>query len=252
METLTNNFDSGIGVDAPSVSYGVDDESVPASYKVVIENRSRRWVNTNSMGLPTSSGAEERVVTITGYMQEAFEMATRSLWIDLPTTALRKWSDVTSVAGFSFMGKFSSRRMWANTNPLKFNLNLVFHAETNTTKEVTQPVKELLKLTLPIKPPGGGGYAAILAPGPNPFVEGLNYAETNLNLGEVDAFTEITSLSIGNLWYFGNVIVTDVSVKYLPKYDANGSSTHAIVNIVFETFEIPTRSDIDVALTAKG
>jgi hypothetical protein len=240
--TYSKNFiNSQTDNSAGDIYCGVKDDSVPDQYKIIIETQRR----TRTIKNPKN----EKVTfsQVIGYMQKPIRFETSSNWTEF--SAVKGFTLIESAAqavGVSLQGRFSSRRSWTGTSPLKFKISLEFLAEKDIQSEVIQPVKELLKLPLPesIFSEGSfGDQVAIYAPGPVPYkvnIAGKNYEGPDL-------YREQTDITIGNQWIFSNVIVRNIVATQYPYFSRANGAVKASVDVDFETYEIFSKSDIDKA-----
>jgi hypothetical protein len=72
--------------------------------------------------------------------------------------------------GMNLTTQALTAQIWQGGAFINFQLQFVFHAETNAEKDVMQPIKDLLRLTMPKDPSGGG---ILEAPGPHVDIKKL-------------------------------------------------------------------------------
>lgn len=215
-----------------------DGDSVSDSYKVKI----------------TSLRSNERVI---GLLQDDIQLRVASQWAPIvPTNALAIGNlavQAVTAGEKSFITKASSRRSWVGTTPIVMGLTLRFEAVDNANREVVEPCRILQSLALPSEvssdPNNPDSKDINLSPpGPSPFLLDFlgKYKRSNRLLSQVvDYFSESRNgeyivIEIGGFVTFWNVIVSEVSVSVPPKFTKEGDPISATVNIVFETYEMPT------------
>lgn len=75
--------------------------------------------------------------------------------------------------GMSLTNQLMTAQVWQGSTNVQFSIPLVFQAETNATKEVIEPIRNLLRLTMPIENVDGG---LLEAPGPSWDIEKVEKA----------------------------------------------------------------------------
>lgn len=188
---------------------------------------------------------------------------------------LQLLSEKTGVAGGpkSLVTKASTRRLWVGSTPMVINLKLKFEAINDSAKDVVEPCRILQSLALPSEPgteadtanvqdraaefaskPGLTTGAELIKslpllspPGPSPFSwEGILSSRKPVNELNISSIVEGTKggdriiLQLGKFLNFDDVIVREVSTAYHIKMDMFGDPISADINIVLETYEIPT------------
>jgi len=149
----------------------------------------------------------------------------------------------------SAVTSITSRRIWKGTSPIKITLPLRFEAVRDALREVVYPCLNLKKIALPNRTPipfqiGGvsigqlidrnnlESFVTLAPPGPSPFPEIQQYGD------------QIT-IQIGTLWKFDSVIIKEVNVDFSTKYTSEGYPISADVNLIFETYEIMIKEQLD-------
>lgn len=153
----------------------------------------------------------------------------------------------------SLITKWGSRRIWSGSTPIIIGLNLRFEAVENAFKEVLEPCRVLQGLALGSETSGvgenGESELFLSPPGPSPFmgIKALEkYRRSNSTLNDlIGAFNDpqkgnFILIELGDFVTFWNVIISEVTVSYSPKFQKDGNPVSANVNIVFETYEMPT------------
>lgn len=172
----------------------------------------------------------------------------------------------------SLVTKAASRRLWVGTTPMTMSLKLKFEAINDAFKDVVEPCRILQSLALPSEPsetnvagvkgalkefrdrPGvetGGELLKSLPllspPGPSPFSwEGILSSRKPINELNIASIIEGMKggdrimLQLGKFLRFDDVIIREVQTSYHIKMDMFGDPISANINIIFETYEIPT------------
>ena len=137
---------------------------------------------------------------------------------------------------------------------------LVFIAQTNPVTDIIDPLKLLLRLTMPraasgygeVKTNIGARVALIEPPGPKldfdfNKLSFSNFKETGIvrTIGAASSIRNTISVRIGRFLRFNNVIIKNVSQVYDTMFDYQGLPIRAAVTVNFETFFTPLADDID-------
>lgn len=198
-------------------------------------------------------------------IQKQIEIKTGSDWIQLiPPSMLEGLNQInalTGALGFSVYQKFFSRRIWNGSRPLELRLPMKFAAVKDAFQDVVAPVQRLLKMTLPRR--GGliledqvkalNEYTSkvgikvpqtqmLIPPGPDPFTE-IQTGGKQLTGDRIDIY-------FGKIACFRNVIISDVSATFDSRVDANGKPIAADVDLQFQTYEMYTAEDVNLAFNA--
>jgi hypothetical protein len=163
------------------------------------------------------------------------------------------------VTGRSLVTRFSSRRIWKGTTPIKFLFNLKFEAIGELEhgklgsgfRQVVAPVMALSQMVLPSGGPtinvGGlfsGQIPLLVPPGPDPFrdkdkvataIKGFRGLGLKTNQGEY------ISATVGNRFVFNNLIVHSAQAEFDSRLDREGFPISAEVALELETYEIYTK-----------
>lgn len=210
-------------VDPAFRTIGYDGKDIKDFYKV--------FVTSTALG-----------VRVVGYSQTDIELRTASEWQPLLPEGLASAKKLIgtvaeAVSGVSLVNKAFTRRRWMGSTPITMPIEMAFFAE-NSDRDVFEPCKALQQMSLPTE-----ALAKFLAPpGPNPFV-------LNSKTGEVGdkGYGDSISIQLGNVMTFANVIIKDVSVKYPWKFGRTGKPIQGRATIVFETYEVMTKGDLEAA-----
>jgi len=149
-----------------------------------------------------------------------------------PTGAVVGQGVANAAAGAAGVGtrlKSQTIQVWESSSPLAINLDLMFHAQTNTERDVKLKQLALLKLAAP-----SSSGEVLYAPGPH-ILDGLS------NVGG-----RRTTVQIGNYMFLSNVIVKSVSTDIDTLFDASGNPIAMSINVGFETWNAcVTAEDLD-------
>ena len=165
------------------------------------------------------------------YMPEQFNLGVSGDWEPLLANMISNIPGASSAMNFGRLlgavpyDKMLTGQVWRSSEPLSFNLNLQFDAETNAEKDVTEPVQKLISWALPIRDSEGGFL--LKPPGPTIFDQ-----------------TNRMSMRIGRFMYLDNVIFPNVDVTWYTAPDGKGQYIAADVALTVRTFFTPDRKDI--------
>lgn len=223
--------------------YPADLEDIPSEYRIEIRNTgSEKWA-------------------VVGILQENFTLKTASEWVPFAPTgdmipeginqAIQLGTQITT--GLQIKSSLTSRRIWNGTTPVVMSVKLKFQAINDPVNEVLRPSIKLQQLALPAgaDPVSFSGFNVpipfLQPPGPSPAKFG-NTSESSQKMeegGTIGRPGETTEIKIGTMIKFSSVIVKEVEVTYPSKYTAGGYPISAEVNIVFETYEILTKQQLE-------
>lgn len=208
------------------------------------------------------------LATVVAPMQEDIMLRVESRWAPfIPTSILSAANagvQVVTAGHKSLITKASTRRIWQGSSPMVLSLKLKFEAVSDPIREVMEPVRILGSIALPAENNTVSNNASFQAfvnklpflgpPGPSPFkITGL--LETNKGTKQNDIATALDSLQggdrimieFGQCLTFYNVIVREVSPAIPLKFDPDGNFISAVVNVVFETYEMMTAESFSEA-----
>ena len=222
----------------------------------------------------------KNMISVVGLLQEDILMRVESRWDPfIPTAMLAKGNMLlqmltsTGTGGAkSLVTKAASRRLWVGTTPMTLSLKLKFEAINNAYNDVVEPCRILQSLAVPSEPGGGdmtnvkdkaAAFAAdrglktgielikslplLSPPGPSPFSwEGILSSRKPINELNISSIVEGVKggdrimLQLGKFLRFDDVIIKEVSTAFHIKMDMAGDPISSDINIIFETYEIPT------------
>jgi len=222
---------------------------------------------------------DEYLVRITSYknnctiiapIQEDISLKVESRWEPfIPTALLGSLNLLTQAASKgarSIMTRAITRRMWMGTSPMSLSLRLKFEAVSDPFFEVVEPCRLLQAMTVPSEPSSGYGagdvYNAAMSgkfkaasemlpgvrpPGPTPFslsdVLSGQKSYKNMSKSEVEQSSQggdFIMIELGRFLTFWNVIISTNAVTYKSKFDPAGRPISSEVEVMFETYEMPT------------
>jgi hypothetical protein len=194
--------------------------------------------------------------TVVAALQEQVTFRITSEWDSfLPLGDFNLANQVSQLAGYSPITKFSTRRIWKGTSPIALNLKLRFQSVVDTKREVMDPYLALMSMILP----GEGAEIGktgikipfIKPPGPGPF-----YSKTAQKVGgkKVAGFKggDKISVGIGRFFFLPSVIVREVVPVFDMRVDEFGQPISAEITVVLETYEILTKADMKKAFASGG
>lgn len=222
---------------------------------------------TNKLDTSIENLPEEYVVKITASslitppvikaaMPEQFDLSAESDYAQAFPGGAASFVDEKSRAlgnlmrlnGYNMMTKEMSLQVWQGSSPMTFSLPLEFVAENDPYTEVTLPIANLYKLTVPRTVGDSGGF--LRAPGPTIDVNfsGLKDAAGDILAGDISKAISVRDnikLELGKHLVFKQVVIPSVSQSYNVQYAKGGQPIRATVTINFITLFTPTSTDID-------
>jgi hypothetical protein len=171
--------------------------------------------------------------------------------------------------GAAFFSKKLTAQEWRGVEPLVLQLPLHFFATKDASLEVIEPIKRLLKMSLPKPIEGNSNFFNLAPPGPvpdfpltvdqaNTAIGAVNTAIDFLNLGDITGkVPTVTSIGprypedtinvyIGNFFTLKRVFIAQISaVEFKAKLSKDGLPMEGLVNIIFKTTLAPTSDDIN-------
>ena len=213
-----------------------------------------------------SSGEGGRWWVVRGVMQEGLRFRTESSWEPLVPQGSGGVADIAAQIGLrsSIRNRWTSRRMWRGTSPLSIEVPLKFHAVRDAYSEVVWPAMRLQQLALPSSTDDpenrvsflGVPLPVIRPPGPSPFAVDEILSFFRIDTRESSLAAHLRSgdniqVAIGRQWLFPNVIVKEVSVEFDPKFTPEGYPIEARVSMVFETYQMMTRDELEKSYRQK-
>jgi hypothetical protein len=179
---------------------------------------------------------------VEAFVPETFQLAVTSQF-NQPFGQGIQNSTVGTAAKMLGLGALTSQSMtaqvWEGTQPIEMSLELEFVAESDPTAEVLQPIKELLKMTMPSK--GGGGFL-LDPPGPV-YKDIVDWKAFEAKKGEGKAAKQIT-VQIGNFLLFDSVVIESVNTTFHSMMHSSGVPLRATCAVTFKTFFIQLKEDI--------
>lgn len=194
-------------------------------------------------------------VLVKAVMQEKFKFSVTSEWepfIPFGEGVGGMANEIVqAVSGRSLVTRFSSRRIWKGTSPIKFHFNLKFEAVEDAFIEVVAPCTAIAQMAMPSGGPKvnvGGLYSGqiplLVPPGPGPFrdkdkvavaIKGFRGLGVPANQGEY------ISCTVGERFVFNNLIVHEPAIEYDSRLDKLGYPISAEISLELETYEIYTK-----------
>jgi hypothetical protein len=170
--------------------------------------------------------------------------------------------------GAAFFSKKLTAQEWRGVEPLVLQLPLHFFAIKDANLEVIEPIKRLLKMSLPKPIEGSSAFYNLAPPGPVPdsplSIEQINTGISTFNTavdfltgGIIPKVPPVTSIGarypedtinvyIGNFFTLKRVFISQISaVQFKAKLSVDGLPMEGLVEIMFKTMLAPTSDDIN-------
>lgn len=220
-----------------TVGWTGDGSELPRDYKIV--------VSSTALNVSVVAALQEKTSFKIGSVWDTFVPIGGALEATNASTQL--------AAGTTVLSKFSSRRIWKGTSPLELQLRFNFQSINDTYSNVIAPCKALMQMVSPGTMDVSVGKTTVpllTPPGPSPFALSENKKLSgdgksgSPTLKGLDA-GDIISINIGRHFFFPKVILKNVLPSFDNKMDVNGWPISAEVEIIFETYEVITKSDLD-------
>lgn len=217
-------------------------------YKVTLTVRGQEGGLSNKKALQTQKLVQAESVTpltVTAYLPETFNVALSTNWDSTSSSGFGNLVDMipapgkvaeTVKTGLKMTGgntqvKRASRLVYGGPSHLELQIPFVFVANTNAKTEVTDPIRELLKLTASRTAQNG----ELMIP-PGPFLEGGG---------------EQISIKIGSMYYLDNIVVKNVSSAQNVRLDEDGNCLQAQVDVTVASLYAIDRADIEEIFALK-
>lgn len=200
--------------------------------------------------------------TVVAYLQDQTSFRITSEWEPFLPMAVSGVANQLSqlVTGHSLVSRFMTRRIWKGTSPVEISLTLQFRALTSAYTDVVQPVKSLMQMALPSSADpitiGRFKLPFLSPPGPDPYSGEAVNQQALASVSDSDRQTiqsivretkagDLISIHIGTFLQFHSVIVREVNPVFDQMMDEHGNPLSASVTMVFETYEILTKEQVD-------
>ncbi len=162
-------------------------------------NPYRILVQSNAEG---GGGSEKQSLSVQGWLPEeiTFDVAAQyeAPYAQGFNGAFPVLGGIMRALGVSLVTQGMTAQIWQGSTDINFQVPIVFQAETNAYDDIIKPIKNLLKLTMPRDPEGGG---LLESPGPRINVErlkGLVQTVSNLPLPKPQQDTQGTRSTLPN------------------------------------------------------
>lgn len=211
----------------------------------------------------------KRTIEFSGYVPEDFSMAIASDWNSpfTDTSLLSKFGNTgenvdkaLKFAGASSMHKLWSARVWAAPQYFSLDLPIMLNAESNTKREVVEPIIDLLSLAAPSESVGG----MLVPPGPSPALaigekfgqiinDTINSATGGNGVtGQPDGIVsklledgEAFAVEIGTFFRAYPMVITSVNANFDNLFEhGTGNPINADFNLTVESYFALTREDL--------
>ena len=195
--------------------------------------------------------------TVQAWLPDTIDLVTKSHWgpiVGNIENSLANW-----LAGnfgdprTSLFSKKLTAQEWKGTEPLTLVLQLHFFATSDANMEVVEPIKRLMKMSLPRQI--NENFFGLQAPGPVPagakvpdWVPGIG----GITVGGRGKFDEdIINVYIGNFITIKEVFIDAIpTIEFKGKLSTDGWPMEGVVSVMFKTVYCPTTQDIDTYIGA--
>lgn len=154
----------------------------------------------------------------------------------------------SSVFGRVPMTQYLTAQVWCGSSPLRFGLPLRFIATRSSEREVINPIKQLLKMSLPQSQDAG---SLLIPPGPRLETNVAAFARDALGVTNYTGGDEIT-LFIGSYIAIPKIFIENIRVEFKGKLNSTGEPMESECDVRFATLYVPTAGDIDDWIGASG
>ena len=202
---------------------------------------------------------ELELVVVKAFIQNQVELKVESKWgpfMDLGGIKEDVQSLFQLITRRALVTQWSSRRIWKGSSPMVMSIPIRFEAINDAEKEVVMACKKLQQLAAPRKgfsfSKGSVLDAFLVPPGPSPFsAEQILSKIGGENIEGHVSTGELTTIEIGSFLIFEKVVVREVTVVFDNRMSVTGHPIGATATIVFETYEMLTKNDLDNAYVPK-
>jgi hypothetical protein len=218
-------------------------------------------VGVNSHTLTSTGQSKYYVVIITStrwgtvqaWLPDSVQMTAKSSWgpiVGNIESAMANWFGVPGSPGTTFFSRKLSAQEWRGVEPFQLILPLHFFATEDAHEEVIEPIKRLLKISLPMQVGPKEDFFNLRAPGPVPagFKLPFNIPGLGDTLGGGGReFQDIIHVYLGNFLALKEVFIADIpSVQFSAKLSKDGLPMEGTCTVVFKTVYAPTTQDMDI------
>lgn len=198
-------------------------------------------------GMESNKNYEVKIVQegggrVKAYVPETFQLAVTSQF-NQPFGQGIQNTTVGTLSKMLGLGALTSQSMtaqiWEGTQPIEMSLELEFLAYNDPAAEVRDPIKELLKMTMPSK----RGFGFLLDPPGPVYKDIVDWNTFEVKSGQTAA--KQISIKIGNFLLFDNVVIEAVNCVFHSLMTAGGIPLRATVSVTFKTFFVQLKEDLD-------
>jgi hypothetical protein len=193
----------------------------------------------------------ERYGIVHAWMPDEFKMQLNQTWdfiIGGGVTGIV--NAVAQVMGSSVFTQYQTAKVWCGSHPISFSLPLTFTARKNSQKEVIDPIKQLMKMSVPYQLSGW----TVRPPGPSAVAKFGRSALRSVTPGDsADNFFDALGGSTGDklVLYIGSYIripdiyIEGVSVTFSSTIDSDGNPMRGECFLLCNTMYAPTVQNVD-------
>lgn len=186
---------------------------------------------------------------ITSILQEDTTLRITSDWEPFIPTGVSSavqsvFQGLGALAGkqVSLVNRFTTRRIWRGTSPIELTMNLKFESISDTFKNVVKPTMQLMQIASPSLEGKIGLFGLLTPPGPNAFRRTSSLIDESVKT-DIQA-GDVISIHIGTFLKFDSVIIKEVVPVFDNRLSPDGYPISSKVAVVFQTYEVLTKSDI--------
>jgi hypothetical protein len=176
-------------------------------------------------------------------LPDNIQISVRSNWGPVASSELGAALNflTSNLLNYTLFSKRLTAQEWRGSEPLELVLPLHFFATQDSKIEVIEPIKRLMKMSLPMRSdPNSDSF--LIAPGPVPTVFGKNDTRTGGDTGRED----VINVYIGNYLRLNRVFISLMqNVEFKAKLDKNGFPMEAVTTIQFRTLYSPIAENMD-------
>lgn len=153
-------------------------------------------------------------------------------------------NNIMSAGGYQMQNKSLSAQIWQGTSYLELQIPFVFKVEKDPEKELTIPLKKIMKMALPKVEQNTGLLQAPYNPVLQSLQDGKGFISNVEYLTKV-AKTYPVQIRFGNFFKLDNCIITNISPSYDSIFDDMGRPLSAKVDVSISSTYLITYEDVD-------
>jgi hypothetical protein len=183
--------------------------------------------------------------TVQAWLPDSIQMLVKSSWgpiVGNIESAMANWFGVPGSPGTTFFSRKLTAQEWRGMEPFQLILPLHFFATEDANEEVIEPIKRLLKMSLPMQVGTDSKLFNLRAPGPVPAGSSIPL----LPGGRGREFQDVINVYLGNFLALKEVFIADIpGVQFSAKLSKDGLPMEGSCTVVFKTVYSPTAQEMD-------